>query len=66
MINYVKANIHNKNDLVVNKFVYEQGNDPFLIEVPEEFKDVEPQHNYEVRADGGRIYKRRPAFRKTS
>ena len=37
MVKYVKQNADNETDPVVRKFMIEQGNDPFLIEIPEEF-----------------------------
>jgi len=45
----------------VHKFVVEQGNDPFLIHVPDEFKDEEADRDYleSQEGEGGRIYRAR-------
>lgn len=66
MLNYVKQNIDNKGDPTVHKFVVEQGNDPFLIHVPDEFKDEEADRDYleSQEGEGGRIYRARQKIRK--
>lgn len=37
LINYIKQNASNDRDPIVRKFIYEDGNDPFKIPIPEEF-----------------------------
>ncbi len=41
MLKYVKDNIQTPGDPWVNKFMTQQGNDPTLITIPEEFKNLE-------------------------
>lgn len=59
MLAYIKKNIDNKKDPQVYNFVVLGGHDPSLIEVPEEFKDLEPAPG-EEHSGFGRKSRRRP------
>lgn len=52
MIAYIKKNKDNKRDPWVNDFMVRQGHDPEFIQIPEEFKDLEPEAGEENKGFG--------------
>lgn len=58
MLAYVKKNIDNPRDRWVKQFVEKQGHNPMLIEVPDEYKDLEPEAD-DHKTGFGRVIKKR-------